>query len=122
MAVPTDLFGVKQWSERPGLRVSAGHQRLVVRARPGVSGMPHLAIPEACPPREGVPYPLCSVRCSSQLVQPGRPPLMDRCRFIGEWVTVKLRWRLTVDTSEKVALTRQVNSCPDVTITVTHAI
>lgn len=42
-----------------------------------------------------------------------------RCRFIGEWVTVKLRWRLTVDTSEKVALTRQSDSCPDVVITVT---
>ncbi len=45
-----------------------------------------------------------------------------RCRFIGEWVTVKLRWRLTVDTSEKAALTTLADSCPDETISFTHAI
>jgi hypothetical protein len=45
-----------------------------------------------------------------------------RCRFVGEWVTVKLRWRLTVDTAEKAALTTRADSCPDETITFTHAI
>ena len=44
-----------------------------------------------------------------------------RCRFIGEWVTVKLRWRLTVDPSEKAALTTRADNCPDVTITFTPA-
>ena len=42
-----------------------------------------------------------------------------RCRFIGEWVTVKLRWRLTVDPSEKAPLTTGADNCPDVTITFT---
>ena len=41
-------------------------------------------------------------------------------RYHVEWVTVKLRWRLTVDTSEKAGLTRAADSCPDVTITFTH--
>jgi hypothetical protein len=37
-------------------------------------------------------------------------------------VAVKLRWRLTVSTAEKSALTAQANGCPNVTITVTRAI
>jgi hypothetical protein len=45
-----------------------------------------------------------------------------RCRYIGEWVAVKLRWRLTVDSSEKAALTNYANGCSNVTITVTRAI
>jgi hypothetical protein len=50
------------------------------------------------------------------------PAASARCRFIGEWVAVKLRWRLTVNSSEKSALTSQANGCPNVTITVTRAI
>jgi hypothetical protein len=50
------------------------------------------------------------------------PASSARCRFIGEWVAVKLRWRLTVDSTEKAALTSQANGCPNVTITVTRAI
>ena len=45
-----------------------------------------------------------------------------RCRYINEWVAVKLRWRLTVDSAEKSALTSWANNCPNVTITVTRAI
>jgi hypothetical protein len=44
-----------------------------------------------------------------------------RCRYIQEWVAVKIRWRLTVDTTEKSALTSWANSCTNVTITVTRA-
>src|SRR5262245_19076704 len=44
-----------------------------------------------------------------------------RCRYITEWVAVKLRWRLTVDSTEKSALTSNANSCTNVTITVTRA-
>lgn len=44
-----------------------------------------------------------------------------RCFYISEWVTVKLRWRLTVATAEE-ALTTWAENCPDVTITFTHAI
>ncbi len=45
-----------------------------------------------------------------------------RCRYIGEWVAAKLRWRLTVDSAEKSALTNYANGCTNVTITVTTAI
>jgi hypothetical protein len=48
-------------------------------------------------------------------------PAREVCRFIGEWVAVKTRWRLTVDTAEKNALTSRANSCPNITLTVTHA-
>jgi hypothetical protein len=44
-----------------------------------------------------------------------------RCRYINEWVAVKLRWRLTVNSTEKTALTNYANSCSNVTITVTRA-
>jgi len=44
-----------------------------------------------------------------------------RCTYLGEWVTVKLRWQLTVDTAEKEALTTLAEGCPDVTITYTPA-
>ncbi|EEP72148.1 secreted protein [Micromonospora sp. ATCC 39149] len=44
-----------------------------------------------------------------------------RCRYVNEWVATKTRWRLTVDTAEKNALTSWANSCPNVTISVTYA-
>ncbi|MDZ5447939.1 HNH endonuclease family protein [Micromonospora sp. 4G57] len=41
------------------------------------------------------------------------PPYSSaRCRYINEWVATEIRWRLTVDTSEKNALTSWANSCP----------
>lgn len=45
-----------------------------------------------------------------------------RCRYLGEWVAVKLRWRLTVDTAEQAALTTWAARCPDMTITFTPAL
>jgi Protein of unknown function (DUF1524) len=48
-------------------------------------------------------------------------PTYDRCRYLDEWVAVKVRWRLTVDTTEKSALTALAAGCPDTTITVTRA-
>jgi Protein of unknown function (DUF1524) len=44
-----------------------------------------------------------------------------RCRYVAEWVAVKTRWRLTVDTTEKNALRSHANSCANITVTVTHA-
>ena len=44
-----------------------------------------------------------------------------RCRYIQEWVAVKIRWRLTVNSAEKTALTNHASSCTNVTITVTYA-
>ena len=50
------------------------------------------------------------------------PPLSSaRCRFIAEWAAVKTRWRLTVDSTEKSALTSYAGSCTNVTITVNTA-
>ncbi|SCL36458.1 Protein of unknown function [Micromonospora pallida] len=48
-------------------------------------------------------------------------PSLDRCRYVAEWAAVKTRWRLTVDSAEKSALTSHANSCSNITITVTHA-
>ncbi|WP_320067714.1 HNH endonuclease family protein [Micromonospora sp. RTGN7] len=44
-----------------------------------------------------------------------------RCRYVNEWVATKTRWRLTVDTAEKDALTSLASSCTNVTISVTYA-
>ncbi|MFG3714549.1 HNH endonuclease family protein [Micromonospora sp. NPDC047730] len=50
------------------------------------------------------------------------PPYASaRCRYINEWVAVKIRWRLTVDSAEKSALTDWANNCPNVTISGTYA-
>ncbi|MFG3301442.1 hypothetical protein [Micromonospora chersina] len=50
------------------------------------------------------------------------PPYSSaRGRYINEWVATKIRWRLTVDTTEKTALTSWANSCHNVTITVVRA-
>ncbi|GIG59173.1 hypothetical protein Lfu02_35450 [Longispora fulva] len=48
-------------------------------------------------------------------------PQLEKCRYVGDWVAVKLRWNLTVDSAEKAALTTLANGCPNVTITVTRA-
>jgi len=48
------------------------------------------------------------------------PPLSGvACRYIAEWAAVKTRWGLSVDGSEKSALTSFANGCANVTVTVT---
>ena len=49
-------------------------------------------------------------------------PTYDKCRYIREWVAVKLRWRLSVDSGEKTALQSLSSGCTNSTITVTRAI
>jgi len=49
------------------------------------------------------------------------PAASARCRYLGEFVAVKLRWRLTVNPAEKRAMTRYAAACPNATITVTRA-
>ncbi|MDF5756630.1 HNH endonuclease family protein [Spongiactinospora sp. TRM90649] len=50
------------------------------------------------------------------------PPRQDvHCRYLGEWVTVKLRWGLTADPAEKQAITGLTADCPDVELTFTRA-
>jgi hypothetical protein len=44
-----------------------------------------------------------------------------KCRYIQEWVAVKVRWRLTVDAAEKTALANHAASCTNVTLRVTYA-
>jgi hypothetical protein len=48
-------------------------------------------------------------------------PTYDRCRYLREFVAVKLRWRLTVDSAEKAAMSSLASSCSNVTITVARA-
>jgi Protein of unknown function (DUF1524) len=48
-------------------------------------------------------------------------PTYDNCRYLREFVAVKLRWRLTVDSAEKAAMSSLASSCSNVTITVTRA-
>jgi hypothetical protein len=44
------------------------------------------------------------------------------CRYVAEWTAVKIRWRLTVDSAEKSALTSIAAGCTKVRITVTQPI
>ena len=48
-------------------------------------------------------------------------PQYDQCRYLREFVAVKHRWRLTVDSAEKAAMTSLASSCTNSTITVTLA-
>lgn len=48
-------------------------------------------------------------------------PDHQQCRYLEEWVAVKHRWGLTVDTAERSALSSLASGCSDVTITVTLA-
>jgi hypothetical protein len=48
-------------------------------------------------------------------------PALGRCKYVRQWVAVKIRWRLTVDATEKRALRSHVAGCDNVRITVTRA-
>lgn len=48
-------------------------------------------------------------------------PPQQRCRYLREWVAVKHRWRLSVDSAEKSAMSSLAAGCTDSTITVTLA-
>jgi hypothetical protein len=48
-------------------------------------------------------------------------PQYDQCRYLREFVAVKHRWRLSVDSAEKQAMTSLGSSCTNSTITVTLA-
>lgn len=49
-------------------------------------------------------------------------PTYDKCRYLREFVAVKVRWRLTVDSAEKMAMQNLAATCTNTTITVTRAI
>ncbi|QNN51691.1 excalibur calcium-binding domain-containing protein [Nocardioides mesophilus] len=48
-------------------------------------------------------------------------PGQGRCRYVREWVAVKVRWQLTVNRPEKRALRRYASGCANRRITVTLA-
>ena len=48
-------------------------------------------------------------------------PTYDKCRYLREFVAVKIRWRLSVDSGEKSAMQSLASSCSNTTITVTRA-
>lgn len=48
-------------------------------------------------------------------------PTYDRCRYLREFVAVKVRWRLAVDSAERSALQSLSSTCTNTTITVTRA-
>lgn len=47
-------------------------------------------------------------------------PTYDKCRYVAEWVAVKIRWGLSADSAEKSVLNSYASSCSN-TITVTTA-
>jgi len=49
-------------------------------------------------------------------------PTYDKCRYLREFVAVKIRWRLTVNSGEKTAMQNLAAGCTNVTITVIRAI
>ena len=49
-------------------------------------------------------------------------PLKSRCRYLSNWVAVKLRWSLTVDRAEKSALLLAIGRCGNPVITTHHAV
>ena len=49
-------------------------------------------------------------------------PTYDTCRYLREWVAVKIRWRLSIHSAEKSALQSKSSGCANSTITVTRAI
>jgi hypothetical protein len=51
------------------------------------------------------------------------PHAAYRCTYIAHWTAVKIRWRLSVDQTEKTRLTALANHCPaTIKVTVTRAI
>jgi len=48
-------------------------------------------------------------------------PTYDKCRYVAEWVAVKIRWGLSADAAEKQVLNQYAGSCSTTTVTVTTA-
>lgn len=48
-------------------------------------------------------------------------PPANRCRYIEIWTAMKIRWALQIDSTERAALIRYADACPNNTITVRRA-
>ncbi|MEU8543077.1 HNH endonuclease family protein [Streptomyces sp. NPDC048717] len=72
---------------------------------------------------QGAPNSLIAVSGSSNRSKADKDPSdwlpvpVDRCKYAGDWVADKLRWRLTADAAERDALTRLAEACPETTVT-----
>lgn len=49
-------------------------------------------------------------------------PALGACRYVRQWVAVKIRWRLSADRAEKQALRRTAGGCRNSRITVRRAV
>ncbi|MFF0463830.1 hypothetical protein [Streptomyces mexicanus] len=49
------------------------------------------------------------------------PTAGHRCLYVTDWVADKLRWGLSVDADERIALAKTLNRCLDSPVTVTLA-
>lgn len=49
-------------------------------------------------------------------------PDLEHCRYVRQWVAVKIRWSLKVNRAEKRALRSYAANCKNVTVTVTRAV
>jgi hypothetical protein len=49
-------------------------------------------------------------------------PANEKCRYVADWVAVKIRWSLTVDQAEKDRLTQLAADCPDTALVVDVAL
>ncbi len=71
----------------------------------------------------GVPYSLNAIPAglkSARGPEAWMPPA-NGCRYIEMWTAVKIRWRLTVDTTERAALIRHADNCTNRVLTVPRA-
>ncbi|SDS85268.1 Protein of unknown function [Nocardioides scoriae] len=48
-------------------------------------------------------------------------PALAKCRYVREYVAVKMRWRLSVNKAEKTTLTKRASTCKNVVIKVRRA-
>lgn len=74
----------------------------------------------------GDPRSLVAVTASTNRSKSDRDPstwqpAYGKCRYIAEWVAVKVRWSLAVNEAERRAIVSRINACPTKTITVTRA-
>ncbi|MFE9446667.1 HNH endonuclease family protein [Streptomyces sp. NPDC006602] len=49
------------------------------------------------------------------------PAEAHRCTYATDWITIKIRWCLTIDPAEQAALTGILDGCPNTPIEVTRA-
>ncbi|KQP62861.1 hypothetical protein ASF47_17770 [Nocardioides sp. Leaf285] len=74
----------------------------------------------------GEPRSLIAVSASSNRSKSDQDPSEwmpehQQCRYLRDWVTVKVRWSLSVDRAERAFLRDSLTSCPDKKITVRRA-